>query len=796
MSDLNEANKTLLSSLEKRGLLEMTKAYFRTNLIETLKKDDFYKTAPSGFNNINIQSIKDQKSINILRLQYSLINDFLIRTKMTYTQNIFSNEIKSLLENNIPFTDTEIIRNLHLNTKQISNMRLNSNLNSTTIDLIKNTYLYHLINLHSNMNKIDSETQTLFPDDKQKGAKKEIDLEKELKKIDEKYNKMLDIEKVLPFNKSNEKKFLEYKEECDNKYKEDLKNEIERFKNIELSNMRMEENKKYIEKIEQIRQEYEIVYEKKYEEIKNMKKILDEKEKMIEKEQEKKSIENNELILSQLKKIREDNDLKVSQYINDINKLTNEKMILEQTIQDLKEKFDTELQTQISKIKNNYLEQLTTERNILKEESEREKKILINNYTNKSPYENSNNQNIIFNPILDKNSKRKDSIEEKNNNIYLKNSNFNKKLAEDFHNRRKRLEEIDEEQERLNNKMKYEFRDMINEPYSPIVYLNQDEIDQIKNNNDYINMNNLIQNEKKEIKSNKKNNMNNNININNNKEMKSPYRNNNKNNNQTSMEFNKNKYQNNNSILNNSKNIGINNSIGMSNMGIPSANIFNNNNNNMNSTNKKSSGVIEENIDYENVSSSQKSKEQSNKRSGNFNPNNIGINNNNINNSNKKSIFPPINNNISYSIKEEINISPNKSKSKMGSSGKKNFDNNNFNNFNKSSRKNNNLDNKDDEEDDYGEGDFENNISSFNQTSDKKQIKFGSKIKNQNDNVEESYNDFDNTKGLINKGINFDGSSGFNNNLSKFNNNININNNKNNNNDESEIKEDIEYDEF
>ena len=793
MSDLNEANKTLLSSLEKRGLLEMTKAYFRTNLIETLKKDDFYKTAPSGFNNINIQSIKDQKSINILRLQYSLINDFLIRTKMTYTQNIFSNEIKSLLENNIPFTDTEIIRNLHLNTKQISNMRLNSNLNSTTIDLIKNTYLYHLINLHSNMNKIDSETQTLFPDDKQKGAKKEIDLEKELKKIDEKYNKMLDIEKVLPFNKSNEKKFLEYKEECDNKYKEDLKNEIERFKNIELSNMRMEENKKYIEKIEQIRQEYEIVYEKKYEEIKNMKKILDEKEKMIEKEQDKKSIENNELILSQLKKIREDNDLKVSQYINDINKLTNEKMILEQTIQDLKEKFDTELQTQISKIKNNYLEQLTTERNILKEESEREKKILINNYTNKSPYENSNNQNIIFNPILDKNSKRKDSIEEKNNNIYLKNSNFNKKLAEDFHNRRKRLEEIDEEQERLNNKMKYEFKDMINDPSTPIVYLNQEEIDQIKNNNDYIN--NIIITDKKESKTNKKNNMDNWNNNINNKEIKSPYRNNKSNMNQNSM----NKFQNNNSILSNSKNIGINNSIGMSNMGIPSANIFNNN---INNTTKKSSGIIEENIENENISSSQKSKEQSNKRSGNFNPNNININNNNANSSNKKSIFPPINNNMSYSIKEEINISPNKSRSKMGSSDKKNFDNNNFSNFNKSSRKNNNMDNKDDEEDDYGDGDFENNISSFNQTSDKKQIKFG-KIKNQNDkveksnldnNVEESYNDFDNTKGLINKGINLEGSSGFNNNLSKFNNNININ--KNNNNDESEIKEDIEYDEF
>ena len=713
---------------------------------------------------------------------------------MTYTQNIFSNEIKSLLENNTPFTDTEIIRNLHLNTKQISNMRLNSNLNSTTSDLIKNTYLYHLINLHSNLNKIDGECQTLFPDDKLKNSKKEIDLEKELKKIDEKYNKMLDIEKVLPFNKSNEQKFLEYKEECDNKYKEDLKNEMERFKNIELNNMRMEENKKYLEKIEKIRQEYETIYEKKYEEIKNMKKILNEKEIMLEKDLDKKTIENNELILSQLKKIREDNDSRVTQYINEINKLRNEKNILEQNLEDLKEKFDTELQTQINRIKNNYTEQLNTEKNILKEESEREKKILINNYTNKSLKEN--NQNIIINPLLEKTGKRKDSIEDKNSNIYLKNSNFNKKLAEDFHNRRKRLEEIDEEQERLNNKMKYEFRDMINESTSPVVYLNQEEIDQIKNNNEY--MNNIIQNEKKESKSNKKSLIDNwNTNINN-KEIKSPYRNNKANNNQTSSEHNKNKFQTNNSILNNSKNIGINNSIGMSNMGIPSANIFNNNN--INNTTKKSSGIIEENIDYENISSSQKSKEQSNKRSGNFNPNNIVINNNNISNSNKKSIFPPINNNINYSIKEEINISPNKSRSKMGSSGKKNFDNNNFN---KSSRKNNNIDNKDDEEDDYGEGDFENNISSFNQTSDKKQIKFG-KIKNQNDkfeksnidnNVEESYNDFDNTKGLINKGINLEGSSGFNNNLSKFNNNININNNKNNN-DESEIKEDIEYDDY
>ena len=727
---------------------------------------------------------------------------------MTYTQNIFSNEIKSLLENNIPFTDSEIIRNLNFNKKQISNMRLNSNLNSTSIDLIKNTYLYHLINLHSNINKIDEEVQTLFPNINPEKITKEIDLEKEMKKIDEKYNKMLDMEKILPFNKSNEKKFLEFKEECENKYKEDLKNEMERFKSIELSKMRLEENKKYIEKIEKIREEYENIYEKKYEEIKNMKKILDEKEKMLE-------------------KVKESNDQREIQYMNEINKLKNEKNFLEQTIEDLKEKFDTELNIQINKIKNNFNEQLITEKNLLKEESEREKKILINNYTNRNSSDNS--QNIFPNSIIEKNAKRKDSVEEKGTNIYLKNSNFNKKLMEDFHNRRKRLEEIDLEQDRLNNKMKYEFKEIMDD-HMPMVILNQEEIDQIKNNNENINnINNIIASEKSQSKRKKSinENWNNNINLNlnlNNKEIKSPYRNNKSN--QSPLEYNKNKFQNNNSILNNNKNIGINinNSIGNNNMGIPSANIFNNN---INNTTKKSSGVIEENIDYENISSSQKSKEQSNKRSGNFNPNNVinNINNNNLSNNfglNKKSIFPPINNNVSYSIKEEINISPNKSKSRMGSSAKKSLENNNLNNLNninnKSSMKKNydNLENKE-EDDDYGEGDFENNISSFNQASDKKQIKFG-KIKNQNEKsmsvlekieknnidfnnininnneVEESYNDFENTKGLINKGINLEGSSGFNNNMSKFNNNININNDKKN--DESEIKEDIEYDDY
>ena len=160
MKEVNEANQTLLDSLEKRGLLEMTKAYFRTSLLETLKKDDLYNTAPSGFN-IKSNQINDQSIINIIRLQYSLINDFLIRTKLNYTQNIFNNEIRTLIDSPIPFTDSELVHNLNLSTKQISTLRLNSNINTSPKDFVKSTYLYQLINRNCSLIKKDNEAHTM-----------------------------------------------------------------------------------------------------------------------------------------------------------------------------------------------------------------------------------------------------------------------------------------------------------------------------------------------------------------------------------------------------------------------------------------------------------------------------------------------------------------------------------------------------------------------------------------------------------------------------------------------------------
>lgn len=819
MKSLNDDNQTLLSSLEKRGLLEMTKAYFRTSLLEALRKDNFYNTAPSGFN-INSSQIKDINAINILRLQYSLINDFLIRTKMTYTQNLFNNEIKSLVDSLIPFTDSEIIHNLNLDTKQISVLRLNSNINTSPKDLVKSTYLYQLINLHCSLIRIDNEAQTmpipegdiryLSPNAKNSLSEKKevINLDEEMKRIDDKYNKKLNLEEVLPFSKINEKKFSEYKEDCDKRYEEQLKKEIDLFKNVELANMRLEENKKYQDEIESIKKQYQNIYDRKYEEIEKLKNELKGRKSNMEKEYEKKMYDLNETITEQLRNMREENRINNSKYLDEINNLNNEKKFLEQTIENLKDKHYNEMQNQMQKLKYDYQIELEKEKNVLKEDNEKNQKILLNNYT-KNNNEISQLKNQINNiSSLEKNISKKElaPLKNANNTNFIKNSDILAKMSEFNHKQKKILEDLEEEQNNLNKLERFEFKNIMND--EPIVLLNQDEIDEIKRNEYYIN--NINERDVQRKKSQEDI-----VYTNYNKGNISPYKNK-QNQSSTSPIGIKNNPNINKSYLNNShnKNININTSMRNSNIGIAGPNY----NNNINA-NKIGSGVIEENIDYENISSSQKKSGSYNNYNNNNNiQSNINNYNPNISRTSQTYKLPPINQNqnqTSYSIKEDIVESNSKSKSKIGNTSKKSNDNNinNVNNinsnnlFNKSKDKFNNINYDKNEDDEYGDGDFENNISSFNQNSElnttkKKSNNFG-RIKNQNEasmSIQEkidkqshmgmndkessdSYNDFENTRGLIKKGIN-EGSNNFNN-MSKF---------KTSNKNDSEIKEEIEYD--
>ena len=75
---------------------------------------------------------------------------------------------------------------------------------------------------------------------------------------------------------------MRYKKELNEKYKEDMQKEIERIKSMEIGKAVIEQNKKYLEKIESIRNEYESKFEIKNKELIEKQKALKEKENELE----------------------------------------------------------------------------------------------------------------------------------------------------------------------------------------------------------------------------------------------------------------------------------------------------------------------------------------------------------------------------------------------------------------------------------------------------------------------------------------------------------------------------------
>ena len=58
----------------------------------------------------------------MFKLEYTLIEDFLIRTKLNFTRNIFNNEMKSIMKPLIPLEDKEISKLLGLDFNELYNI--------------------------------------------------------------------------------------------------------------------------------------------------------------------------------------------------------------------------------------------------------------------------------------------------------------------------------------------------------------------------------------------------------------------------------------------------------------------------------------------------------------------------------------------------------------------------------------------------------------------------------------------------------------------------------------------------
>lgn len=532
---------------EKEGMSDLTKNFIRNALNEQLMKKEEQKIRlnPSNFN------LDNQNLYTMFKLEYTLIEDFLLRTKLNFTRNIFNNEMKSILKPLIPLDDGELSSLLGINLNELSSIRFKWNNNSE--DIIRSTYLYHILNMHTKIMKIDSECQTDFryyQDNEPMYSNQNID--DILKKLEDKYEKKIK-EKNDYF--ALEEKFEKYKKEMDLRYETELKNEKERFKTVELSQMRIEENKRYLKNLEKLDEKYKEEYNKKYEELKKLKNEIKERELNLYKEFEernyklKKNYEEKEKILEEKKLFLE------KKYKNEKNEASIQIIKFNEELEDLKKSFiKSEKDKKLNNLKNgqelnpvinseinnlrNQIEELKDtilkRNNYIKEE---DKTNIDNNKKNIKPSKKSvinnlelfaknNSTNNNYGNNVNLTNKSKSSNSPSGSGAYNSNSYSNNNTRiQNKKDRLKILEKLEEEEFQLNNKFKQDLMKIIHDDSPPILMMDKDFRRINQDNNDVkiakykpdeIENLNLNNNSIYNIK----NDVNNNININNEKNKK------------------------------------------------------------------------------------------------------------------------------------------------------------------------------------------------------------------------------------------------------------------------------------
>ena len=268
MSNFND-NAQIANSLDKRGFLDLAKAYMRAEIYNHIKNN---KNNNNKLNNNIYNESKYKNYFLLLRLCYSIVNDFLEKLNLIKTKKVLNSEINNVLNTNEILSDEQINLNLNFKVNELddNNNLLIDNNSYWEIDSKKLTssFLFNLIKYRTNILHSEKNIQIVEIEEFNLNESfLKINIEdsnflKNDKKIDEKYEKLKN-DLLMTNNKNNnnnnffDNRFILYKDECDKRYKENLENEIKLFKNSELSKIRIEENKKYNEQLEKIRSDFE-----------------------------------------------------------------------------------------------------------------------------------------------------------------------------------------------------------------------------------------------------------------------------------------------------------------------------------------------------------------------------------------------------------------------------------------------------------------------------------------------------------------------------------------------------------
>ena len=471
--------------------LNFSKTLGNQNLFNTFKSQD---TNYSTFKKTN-KLTKDDSIYSNIKLQYTIVSNFLTKMNLNYTLKILNDEIKNILNPNTIYTLEEISQILNINNNEDDmNYNYTNNLFSETLNT---TYLNYLINSKTNINKTNKGVQTILANENNNGDNlsskntyidSNIDLYEDIKeklnKIDEKYNKKISDTNAFSPQKNNfVSKFDRYKKELNEKYKEDMQNEIDRIKTMEVGKVIIEQNHKYLEKIEKIRKEYEEKYEIKNNELNQKIKVLKEKENKLQTEYVEKTKELISQYQQKLENLSKKEDAFNQKCIKEFNYLKEQKNALDKKDRELfilKKDYDKELQKEVNKIKDEFKNIYKQQLQKIYDEKEKEieelnneiKLIKITNNLNASLKLDSNKTNQCLKNLLDmkeKLSKLKSENKEKkaeiNNSILplADNKEEKAKLDDEYYGK---LTELESQFNVIVNKFKYKH-------FNPDIYPNK-----------------------------------------------------------------------------------------------------------------------------------------------------------------------------------------------------------------------------------------------------------------------------------------------------------------------------------
>ena len=411
--------------------VDFSKTNGNLNPFSTFKSQDTNFTTFQKTNKNKL--LKDESVYSTIKLQYTIVSDFLSKMNLNYTLNSFNNEIKDYYYPNTPFTLEEISELIDMNTNDLNST------NNLFSGNLKNTYLYHLIISKSNINKENKGIQTLLTEKINNNENNILndnpnlyeELNEKLKKIDEKYDKQPLNYNPTSIQKNNlESKFNRFKRELNEKYKEDIEKEIERIRSMEVGKVIIEQNQKYLERIEKIKYEYENKYELKIKELDKKRKELKEKENKIEMEtigKTKELISQYQQKIDNLSKKEEAFNQKFIKELNDLNEQKRKLDKKDKELFILKKDYDKKLENEIYKLKNEFKELYKEQLKKIYKEKDQEiesinNELIISRMSNNFSTLKSNNDKVNEECL-------KNLIEIKENLKALKSENKQKKSA-------------------------------------------------------------------------------------------------------------------------------------------------------------------------------------------------------------------------------------------------------------------------------------------------------------------------------------------------------------------------------